>query len=424
MRRNDIASVAFYLSTALSTMACAGSKAVPNKSPDGTWTGDQSSGGKNAKDGSSGTGCDGHDPTPSGSISDYPLAGGATVRGAVVAKPVLCEQESAYIRIERSTGTRRLGIARSSQGGFDEGCMELPADAQDFSQCPLINPAAILRAAFDRLRAQGMMPNGVGVGPCGNLKGSYDDTNMSVGVIDWRNADDAVDMVAGLLEDYNLRGVVGVAVRGVDCMEQKPKGTEPKQPKPKPICQTTTAVEGLAPAETKIPSSEELESNTAWIRFQYVRQTGAKPIRVETVVPNKTEILYDGGKILEPRGWGLWARVDSSEVAHPTSFFIWFNDRDLKLLPLQEGPRSAVIFSVDIPEKEHGASCRADLESGSTESNNYVVNIIDTNGTISSGFWKGNIRFEPRFMAEGASPSGEVFTLEAIVFKDIRTENP
>lgn len=241
--------ISLCLSTAFSTTACADLKKLPKLRPGSNTTGDKPSGGNTSQDTPSGTGCEGHDPTPGGDISDYPLADGATIRGSVVGKPILCELESAYIRIERPAGARRLGTARSDQGGFDEGCMELPADAQDVSQCAVINSLAILRIAFNRLHAQGLKPNGVGVGPCGNLKGTYDGTNMSVGVTHWRNADDAVNIVAGLLEEYDLQGVVGVAVRGVGCMEEKPKGKKPEA-EPEPICQATT-FGGMALSKSK-----------------------------------------------------------------------------------------------------------------------------------------------------------------------------
>lgn len=64
------------------------------------------------------------------------------------------------------------------------------------------------------------------------------------------------------------------------------------------------------------------------------------------------------------------------------------------------------------------------MGSGAGEVNDFKVNIVQTDGVTSSGFWKGNIRFEPRFNSEDSRPSGEVFTLEAIVFKEIKTEKP
>jgi hypothetical protein len=151
---------------------------------------------------------------PLGSIADYaPPA----LPGFVIAKPQLCARDEAYIKIERAAGARRLGIARSSSGGFSEGCMTLPADPADPTECPVISASAILTAAHHELDRRKLGANGTGLGPCGDANGDYAAWNMAAGVIDWKNAEMAVRIVAELLDRYDVSGYVGVAVVGIVC---------------------------------------------------------------------------------------------------------------------------------------------------------------------------------------------------------------
>jgi hypothetical protein len=132
--------------------------------------------------------------------------------------PQLCPRDEAYIRVERHVGTRRLGTARLAGGGFAEGCMKLPDDPRDETQCPVLNPAPLLAAAGARLQAaQVKGAGGSGLGPCGDIHGDYDAWNFSVGVVAWRDAAAAIDTVAGLLAEYDVRGHVGVAIRAIPC---------------------------------------------------------------------------------------------------------------------------------------------------------------------------------------------------------------
>ncbi len=160
--------------------------------------------------------CAGHDPSPEGEVSEYELRAGGSVRGVSVAPLLRCEHDRAYIRLERASGARRLRTA----GGCGEECTELPDLAEDPSQCPVIDYGAILRAAFDEMLERGLGPNRRGAGPCADTTTSdYESSNMAVGVVHWSNADEAVNIVAGLLEEYDLSGFIGVAVRGYGCAE-------------------------------------------------------------------------------------------------------------------------------------------------------------------------------------------------------------
>ena len=162
--------------------------------------------------------CNEHDPSPAGSISEYKLRDGASIQEVIVAPPLMCEHERAYIRIERASGTRRIGTTLGTHSESEEGCTELPDVAEDPSQCPIIEHGAILRTAFNEMQARGLEPNGAGAGSCADTTmNDYESWNMSVGVVSWTNAEGAVNVIAELLEKYDLSGFVGVSVTGIDC---------------------------------------------------------------------------------------------------------------------------------------------------------------------------------------------------------------
>jgi hypothetical protein len=133
-----------------------------------------------------------------------------------VAAPKICEHGEAYLRIERTVGSRRLGTGRERGGGFRDGCTTLPADPKDGS-CPVIDAGTILLAAAAELGRRNIQIVGQGLGPCGVVQGDYDAWNMSIGVNAWSEAEPAVRIVAELLERYDLAGYTGVAVRGIPC---------------------------------------------------------------------------------------------------------------------------------------------------------------------------------------------------------------
>lgn len=162
--------------------------------------------------------CDDYDESAEGQPAQYPHLAGTTLGNVVVHAAQLCGKNEAYIYLERAQGKRIVGRA-ASPGVPTTGCLELPANAQDLTQCPVIAPNAVLHGAFHQLEARGILANGVGISPCIDTDdGTFpEDPQSSVGVVHWRDAQEAVNVVAQLLETYDLKGGVGVAVRGIGC---------------------------------------------------------------------------------------------------------------------------------------------------------------------------------------------------------------
>ncbi|MBL0217248.1 MAG: hypothetical protein IPQ07_25645 [Myxococcales bacterium] len=164
-----------------------------------------------------------HPTGPYACPSDHPLGteavytAPADLPGFVIAAPQHCARDEAYIRIERAAGSRKLGTGRGKGGGFDEGCMTLPADPADPAQCPVINAGAVMTAAHYELEKRHLVAPGVGLGPCGDLNGDYAAWHMAVGVHDWNDTATAIRIVTELFERYDVAGFVGVAVRGIPC---------------------------------------------------------------------------------------------------------------------------------------------------------------------------------------------------------------
>lgn len=160
--------------------------------------------------------CENFDRPPQGQPSQYALANGGTLQDVAVAAPVVCEHESAYIRVERATGARRLGTGMRPDGGFGEGCTAIPETPDALNACPVIDHSPIYSEISEALKQQGIIVNGIGMGPCG-IEGDYDSWNMSIGVVSWKDADAAVQKASEVLVKYDLRGHMGIAVVGIDC---------------------------------------------------------------------------------------------------------------------------------------------------------------------------------------------------------------
>lgn len=164
--------------------------------------------------------CENHDDAAQGDPGQYPLAAGATLGSVAVHAPLLCEKQEGYIYVERAQGKRVVG--RAGQPGVPmTGCPELPAAPQDLTQCPVVAPYAIAKQAFDQLQSQGVLVNGIGEGPCIDEAAAPDNRHFSMGVVNWGDAQAAVNLVAQLFERYDLKGGVGVAVRGIGCAYPK-----------------------------------------------------------------------------------------------------------------------------------------------------------------------------------------------------------
>ncbi len=80
-----------------------------------------------------------------------------------------------------------------------------------------MNVMTVLTAIHRDLESQGITLVGLGLGPCGDSTGDYDAWNMSVAILDWRQATTAVGAAVAILERYDLWGHVGVAVKGIAC---------------------------------------------------------------------------------------------------------------------------------------------------------------------------------------------------------------
>lgn len=154
--------------------------------------------------------CASYDGRPQGTAADYVPP---KLEGFTIAPPLMCERE-ANIRVERTSGTRRLGIAGAGRHRFGAGCIKPPASAEE---CPILNWGVPLMAAAQALRSRGILLNGIGAGPCADIQGDFAAWNMSIGVTSWAEAATAVRLVADEMNRYDVAGYLGVAVRGIPC---------------------------------------------------------------------------------------------------------------------------------------------------------------------------------------------------------------
>jgi hypothetical protein len=173
------------------------------------------------------------DDRPKGSPADYEPP---TLPGFTISAPVTCDREhGAYIRIERKSGARKLGIAKAENGGFSEGCMEPPAPGED---CRVLNFSVPLIAAEEALALRGITTMGHGEGPCADIQGAFAAWNMSLRVASWTEAATALRQVADEMKRYDVTGYVGVSVMGNPCVREAanafsaPKGAFTKSAKP------------------------------------------------------------------------------------------------------------------------------------------------------------------------------------------------
>lgn len=154
------------------------------------------------------------DPNAAGAPADLALP--ALPDGVAVSTPRSCPNNAAYLKIERSTGRRVLGVERThgTTGAIGNGCDELPRDRE---RCPTVSVVAVVDEAARRIRRDGIVTGGTGVGACGQATGTYDALHFSVIVGDWKSAGRAVELLAEVLVEYDLRGYAGVTVAGPSC---------------------------------------------------------------------------------------------------------------------------------------------------------------------------------------------------------------
>ncbi len=154
------------------------------------------------------------DPRPAGEPSSFTRPD-ELPDNVEVADPLLCARGSAYVRVSRLEGRRQLAVEREhgTSGAFQSGCREMPHDAAGDS-CSSINVLTVLQTIARALKREGITVSGTGLGPCADGVGDYSHWNMSLGVFDWGDVPRAVQMVALVMDEYDLSGCVGVAVRG------------------------------------------------------------------------------------------------------------------------------------------------------------------------------------------------------------------
>lgn len=151
------------------------------------------------------------DPTPvKGEPAAFTLAG-QTVGGVAVSAPKSCK-EGAYIALD-GDGPRKLVLARDVGHQIPE-CAQPPDDAQ---ACPNVQVDYFAKAVAQRLREADIEVLGAGLGPCGDIDGSYDEWNFAFGVNDWAQADAAVRIVAEEMRRWQIGNRVGVAVQAIPC---------------------------------------------------------------------------------------------------------------------------------------------------------------------------------------------------------------
>ena len=154
------------------------------------------------------------DSQPRGTPADLVLP--ALPEGIVASPARSCANDSAYIKVERRTGTRQLGVERThgTTGAIGAGCDEMPGDR---TSCPTVSVVAVVHEAARRIRRDGIVSGGTGIGACGQATGTYDALNFSVIVLDWKSAGRAAALLAEVFAEYDLRGYAGVTVAGQSC---------------------------------------------------------------------------------------------------------------------------------------------------------------------------------------------------------------
>lgn len=150
--------------------------------------------------------------TPDGTPADYIPP---ELPGFTISAPVTCEgEQGAYIRIERTSGSRKIGIARGASGGFDEGCLKPPASAKD---CPILNWEVPTLAAEQVLESQAIATRGHGAGPCADLEGPFAAWNASILLTSWSDAAMVLRLLADQMKKYDVAGYLGVSVVRKPC---------------------------------------------------------------------------------------------------------------------------------------------------------------------------------------------------------------
>lgn len=134
-----------------------------------------------------------------------------------VQEPELCEggseyESGGYIRVE-GTGTRRFVMGPAEK----ERACNAYAQIEMGEACPEIGATAFGRAVSEKLDERGISPTGLGMGVCGDPDGGIEGWNVSVSVLDWKEAALAVKTLLSELDRWGAGGHFGVSVRGFAC---------------------------------------------------------------------------------------------------------------------------------------------------------------------------------------------------------------
>lgn len=150
---------------------------------------------------------------PLGEPEAFSLAG-KTVEGVHVSDIETCgDGKAGYIRLDRDGGTRILTFARNADGSVND----CAPDAENPTTCPRVGVDQLLGEVHTELEARGIEAIGIGMGVCGENTDDYDSWNVSVNIRDWNDADEAVEVLAQKMNEWDVATHVGISVRGIAC---------------------------------------------------------------------------------------------------------------------------------------------------------------------------------------------------------------
>lgn len=146
-----------------------------------------------------------------GAFSDYKTVPGPR-EGVQIAIPSRCG-DSWSIKV-RGTGFRVFAHKDDPAGNLKVTCAEVPEDP---SKCPRVLSEVFVQDVKSRFEDDDITVNGVGVGPCGTAGPDPGTWDLSIGISDWRHADQAVEILVERMKEWNLGDTLSIALRGAEC---------------------------------------------------------------------------------------------------------------------------------------------------------------------------------------------------------------
>ena len=105
-------------------------------------------------------------------------------------------------------------------GLYEPNCVPQPDDPPEV--CPQVSAMLVGGRVFSRLEQRGILPNGIGLGLCGEPIGyDYEVWQLSVGVMHWKDADTAIAIVDDVLRELGVGHYFGLSVKGVVCSQEQ-----------------------------------------------------------------------------------------------------------------------------------------------------------------------------------------------------------